>query len=73
MTVSRPDISLGNYKLYPMEIGSIGSEPAQKPLLDIRKRYRLEVLDERAWSSLSHYSEFWLNSFIDLHAYKNVF
>jgi hypothetical protein len=45
----------------------------QTASIDIRERYRLEVLNERAWSSLSHYSEFWLNSFVDLHAYKNIF
>jgi hypothetical protein len=45
----------------------------QTTSMDIRERYRLEVLNERAWSSLSRYSEFWLNSFVDLHAYKNIF
>ena len=45
----------------------------QTTSMNIRERYRLEVLNERAWSSLSQYSEFWLNSFVDLHAYKNIF
>jgi len=41
--------------------------------VDKWERARLEVVNERSWSSLTHYTDFWLNSWIDHHAYKTIY
>ena len=41
--------------------------------MDNREKARLEVINERNWSSLAHYTDFWLNSWIDSHCYKTIY
>jgi hypothetical protein len=41
--------------------------------MDKREKARLEVINERKWSSLAHYTDFWLNSWIDSHCYKTIY
>ena len=41
--------------------------------IDKREKARLDVINERAWSSLAHYTDFWLNSWIDSHSYKTIY
>ena len=41
--------------------------------MDKREKARLEVINERDWSALAHYTDFWLNSWIDSHSYKTIY
>jgi hypothetical protein len=41
--------------------------------MDKWERARLEVINERSWSPLTHYTDFWLNSWIDHHSYKIIY
>ena len=42
-------------------------------VMDKREKARLDVINERNWSSLAHYTDFWLNSWIDSHSYKTIY
>jgi hypothetical protein len=41
--------------------------------VDKWERVRLEVVNKRSWSPLTHYTDFWLNSWIDHHTYKTIY